>query len=188
MAQRYTADLCLKRMARNRCPECGEPADEHATETSVMAMFLDCNLRADGVVERIKQYRADLDSETCYRLDSVDHGPLPDDYPLHLGSIAKFPGSGKPPEATWNPETECWVAMRWTVVPDPRTVRQGQIVGTSGQTRPDPAAGPHLHMQMSDLDSPSGKSASVKNLELTPEARAWLAEAVAEAERTDGDG
>jgi hypothetical protein len=55
----------------------------------------------------------------CFRLASVDHGPLPNDYQLRIGSICKFPEREKPPEATWNAETKCWVLFRWEKCADP---------------------------------------------------------------------
>jgi hypothetical protein len=56
--------------------------------------------------------------DQCWKLIDVDHGPLPVDYPAQLGTIAKF-ATGKPVEAAWNPETSCWVAMRWAKCDDP---------------------------------------------------------------------
>lgn len=59
-AQRYTSPAAQKRMADGRCPECGKAPDEHTTE--MLYLGPGCDLRTDGVTERIKQYRSDQEA------------------------------------------------------------------------------------------------------------------------------
>lgn len=57
MTQRYTDPVALDRMADNMCPECNKPAAFHNGAT-------DCSLREDGVLDRIRQYHADLEGKS----------------------------------------------------------------------------------------------------------------------------
>lgn len=59
MAQRYTNPLCLVRMAEGKCPECCRRPAAHLSITSPWVPRL-CDLRPDGVTDRIAQYQRDV--------------------------------------------------------------------------------------------------------------------------------
>ena len=58
MSQRYTHPTAQERMARDLCPECGQPAWDHTNEVRFWVPRA-CDLLPQGVTDRIAQYRAD---------------------------------------------------------------------------------------------------------------------------------
>ncbi len=55
MAQRYTSELALERMAEGLCPECGESPSGHASWAGRQG----CKLLEAGVTRRIARFRKD---------------------------------------------------------------------------------------------------------------------------------
>lgn len=65
MAQRYTQPAAQERMEHGLCPECGTLPEAHYSGTpEIWGMLVaSCNLRADGVEDRINQYHEDKEAE-----------------------------------------------------------------------------------------------------------------------------
>lgn len=61
MAQTYTDPTAQRHLANGVCPECGEPAVAHTTDVRFWVAPQTCDLRQDGVTDRIEQYRTDLE-------------------------------------------------------------------------------------------------------------------------------
>lgn len=53
--QRYTHPLALERMAKGRCPECGNPVEDHGGRGGP-----GCTLTDNGVAQRIHDYVSDV--------------------------------------------------------------------------------------------------------------------------------
>lgn len=61
MAQRYRPGVAHDRMAIGACPECGAAPEMHGNDPRFWAASnQSCDLREDGVRERIQQYEDDL--------------------------------------------------------------------------------------------------------------------------------
>lgn len=67
MAQRYTDPTALERLAAGLCPECGGKADQHAPFREFWLRPPGCDLRPDGVLDRIAQWNADRPTLTWMR-------------------------------------------------------------------------------------------------------------------------
>lgn len=60
MAQRYRPGVARDRMAIGACPECGRAPEMHGNDPRFWSPEnVDCDLREDGVRDRIDQYLAD---------------------------------------------------------------------------------------------------------------------------------
>jgi hypothetical protein len=63
MAQRYRPGVAHDRMALGACPECGRAPEMHGNDPRFWSPDnIDCDLREDGVRERIQQYEDDEDA------------------------------------------------------------------------------------------------------------------------------
>ena len=61
MAQRYMAAIALSRMDDGLCPECGRSPELHSADPRFWVRApTSCDLRTDGVNDRIEQNRADV--------------------------------------------------------------------------------------------------------------------------------
>lgn len=64
MAQRYSAPIALRRLARGTCPECGIVAENHDTHPGSWFrpnLITDCPLTPDDVAEAIEQHQQNLE-------------------------------------------------------------------------------------------------------------------------------
>jgi transposase len=59
MTQRYADPRAHERMDSGACPECGEKAEQHLDDGRFW-IPRKCDLKPQGVIDRIEQYRQDL--------------------------------------------------------------------------------------------------------------------------------